>query len=473
MKRMSRILVCMLCTLQALSLTAVAQWQHGLQGMWQGTLTAQGMKLRIVFHMEPISGGLRATMDSPDQGAKGIPTDTVIVRGDSVRILMSMVGGQFAGRVEPGDSIIRGTWSQSGMSFDLLLMKTTVAVTHNRPQHPKPPHPYNEEQVAIENPTAKVTLAGTLTTPDGPGPHPAVVLITGSGGQDRDETVFEHKPFLVIADYLTRRGIAVLRCDDRGIGTSTGTMSEATSVDFASDISAAVKWLRTRRNIRRDRIGLIGHSEGAIIASMIASGSPDISFIVLLAGPSIPGSEIIIRQDSLISLANGVPGEDVAADADNNRTLFEISRREPDTMKARLAIEELLLEYARMRNKQERPDSVLHQEVARMARRITQPWMRFFLHYDPIDALRKVRCPILALNGEKDLQVPAEINLQGIERAGREARNPDVTVKLMPGLNHLFQTAKTGSPIEYVSLEETFSPDALAVMGEWITARVK
>lgn len=431
------------------------------------------MKLRLVFNLSTVPGGYRATMDSPDQGAKGIPTDTVIVQADSVTISMRMIGGRYAGRVLNGDSILAGTWSQSGTAFPLELKRTTVPISYRRPQLPQRPFPYTEEEVVVPNADAGISLGGTLTIPGGSGPHAAVVLITGSGAQDRDETIFEHKPFLVLADHLTRQGIAVLRMDDRGIGKSGGTMAGATSMDFAGDISSAVAYLKGRPEITKDRIGLLGHSEGGVIAPIVAVQRNDIRFIVMLAGPSISGAEILIQQDSLISLANGASLQDIVERLQERRELFELVRQTPDAESGQQAAEQFLYRKARARNAEGRPDSVLQREAQQMARRMGGAWMRFFLFYDPMESLRKVRCPILALNGEKDLQVPYEANLRGVEQAAREGGNKDVTAKAMPGLNHLFQTAKTGSPMEYATIEETFAPAALQLIGEWIQARTK
>lgn len=453
--------------------SATSQPARTLEGMWQGSLSVQGMKLRLVFNLSPIPGGYRATMDSPDQGAKGIPTDTVIVVHDSLRILMRMIGGVYAGRVPTGDSVITGTWSQSGMAFPLELKRRLVPLTYRRPQLPKRPLPYKEEEVLVPNRTAGITLAGTLTIPPGEGPHPAVVLITGSGAQDRDETIFEHKPFFVLADHLTRRGIAVFRMDDRGVGKSGGTMAGATSLDFAGDVESAVDLLKDHGGIRKDMIGLIGHSEGGIIAPIVASRRNDVAFIVLVAGPSTPGTEILVEQDSLISLANGVPSADVQRRLRESRELFALLRGTSDTAEARRLAEDYLFLKASERNAEAHPDSLLRIEAASSARRLSGAWMRFFLFYDPMETLRKVRCPILALNGEKDLQVPCEPNLRGIAQAARESGNRDVTVKKLTGLNHLFQTAKTGSPMEYATIEETFSPDALRLIDAWILARTR
>lgn len=453
-----------------------------LVGTWQGALNVRGMKLRMVFHITGQEGALQATLDSPDQGAKGIPTDGATVSGDTVTIALSMIGGKYVGIREAGDSTMTGTWTQGGTVFPIRLVKSDVIAKVNRPQEPKPPFPYTSEDVAIENPIARITIGGTLTMPlnnkeergerrkDNSRGFPAVVLITGSGAQDRDETIFGHKPFWVIADHLTRNGIAVLRCDDRGVGKTTGSMRSATSADFATDVEAMVAYLKKRPEIRKEKIGLIGHSEGGLIAPMVAARSKDIAFIVMLAGPSMPGTDIIIQQDSLISLASGASISDVTESARRNRALFAVLKREPDSATAVTKIADTLVAMAKAGGGTA-PDSLVRSESIKIATRMTSDWMRFFLFTDPMPALTKVRCPILALNGEKDLQVPPVSNLAGIAAAGTKGKNRDVTTTLMPGLNHLFQTAKSGSPAEYGQIEETISMDVLEMMTAWVTNR--
>ncbi|MFZ1083075.1 MAG: alpha/beta fold hydrolase, partial [Candidatus Kryptoniota bacterium] len=261
-------------------------------GSWQGTLVAGGAKLRIVFHVAKTdSGKLVSTLDSPDQGANGIPVSSTTVNVDSVTLTVASIGGSYVGRISGDKSSIEGKWNQNGLSFDLPLNRTTTEVKFNRPQEPKPPFPYKSEEVSFENETTGMKYAGTLTLPDSGGPFPAVILITGSGAHNRNEEVFGHKPFLVIADYLTRRGIAVLRVDDRGIGGSTGKKSAVTSADHAKDVIAEIEFLKSRCDIDPNKIGLIGHSEGGIIAPLVASQSKDVAFIVMLAGPGLAGGD--------------------------------------------------------------------------------------------------------------------------------------------------------------------------------------
>jgi uncharacterized protein len=445
---------------------------RNIVGLWQGTLSSQGMELRVVFHVEKDSNGtLNATMDSPDQGAKGIVVDKVTVRGDSIALEVKMIGGGYYGSIQPGDSAMNGMWKQRGASLPLELHTIReVAVIHH-PQEPTPPLPYTSEDVSYRNEEAGITLAGTFTKPNSGGPFPALLLITGSGPQNRDEELLGQKPFLVIADYLTRRGIAVLRVDDRGVGKSTGNFGTATTIDFAGDVRSGIKFLTTRSDVNPRKIGLLGHSEGGMIAPMVANQSSDVAYIVLLAGPSLRGDQILYLQSSLISAAMGLPAERISHNLRLNHALFAIVASESDTAKLvakiRSAVEQSMSEDTVMGGK------VNEQEAEMTAREISSPWFRFFLTYDPAPALEKVMCPVLALNGSKDLQVPAEEDIKGMEAAFKKSGNQHARAMVLPGLNHLFQKAETGLPQEYAKIEETVNPEALKIIGDWIEETVK
>lgn len=442
-----------------------------LTGTWRGTLTVPGGELPLIFHIsqEP-DGKLVATLDSPNQGAYGIQTSSTEFVGDSLRIDVPMIGGQYRGGVA-GDTIA-GTWSQSGMSFPLALQRTDEVEPPRRPQTPEPPFPYQSEEVVYDNPAAEgVRLAGTLTLPEGDGPHPAVLLVTGSGAQDRDETIMGHKPFLVLADYLTRRGIAVLRVDDRGTGASTGDFGSATSEDFASDALAGIQYLRSRSEVDAEAVGLIGHSEGALVAAMVAAEHPDaLNFLVMMAGPGVPGHELLIDQGRLIAEAAGAPPDAIDAQTALQRQIFDIIRRNENVEVARDSLRPVITAALQQQ-------SVPAESVGQMAEAqldaLTSPWMRFFLFHDPVPVLQRVTVPVLAINGEKDLQVPAETNTAAVEAALRAGGNERVTVHILPGLNHLFQTAATGSPMEYAQIEQTLDPSALEVIGDWIQSQVE
>jgi pimeloyl-ACP methyl ester carboxylesterase len=359
------------------------------------------------------------------------------------------------------------------VKFPLTLKKTDKVTALNRPQTPKPPFPYKVEDLTYRNEAAGISLAGTLTLPEGHGPFPAVILISGSGAQDRDETIFQHKPFLVLADALTRRGVAVLRVDDRGVGGSSGSVAKSTSEDFAGDVQAGIALLKSRPEIDGRKIGLIGHSEGGIIAPIVAGRSRDVAFIVLMAGTGLPGDEIMLMQGRLIGKAMGASDKNLEKQDSGRKRLFDIMKTETDAKKAGVALREtvkkLLEELSPEERKQAGDVDSLAESQLKM---LESPWFRFFLTFDPRPTLAKVQCPVLALVGEKDLQVPPKENLEEIAKAVQKGGNMRVTTKQLPGLNHLFQTCKTGSVTEYRQIEETISPLALKVIGDWIDEQV-
>jgi pimeloyl-ACP methyl ester carboxylesterase len=327
-----------------------------------------------------------------------------------------------------------------------------------RPQDPKAPFPYRQEVVAYESLEQGIKLAGTLTLPPSNGPFPAVLLITGSGAQNRNEEIMGHKPFLVLADYLTRRGIAVLRVDDRGVGGSSSGPPTATSRNFAQDVLAGVNFLKSRREVNPSRIGLIGHSEGGIIAPMVAAQSPDVAFIVLMAGTGVKGDEVLTEQGKLILRANGAGEDLIQENTKVQKALFAVIKSTNDNEVAEKQVRESLSTV----------NPTIRDAALAQLNMTLSPWMRFFVTYDPQPALEKVKCPVLAINGEKDLQVPPGQNLPAIEKALRAGGNKDFKAVELPGLNHLFQTCKTGSVAEYQQIEETISPTALNLMGNWI-----
>jgi pimeloyl-ACP methyl ester carboxylesterase len=309
--------------------------------------------------------------------------------------------------------------------------------------------------------------------PNGPGRFPALILISGSGPQDRDETIFQHKPFLLLADALTRRGVAVLRVDDRGVGGSTGSTSQSTSEDFAGDVLAGIAFLKSRPEIDSRKIGLAGHSEGGLIAPMVAARSNDVAFIVLLAGTGLPGDQIIILQQRLIGKVMGADEKSLDTQQDIQKQLDEIVKAEPDHDKMVKRLREALKKIWSKLSEQERKEAGDFEALLESQGKVLEsPWYRFFLMFDPRPTLAKVRCPVLALNGEKDLQVPPKENLAEIEKALKRGGNMQVTVKELPGLNHLFQTCKTGAVSEYAAIEETMSPAALKVITDWVAERV-
>jgi hypothetical protein len=439
-----------------------------IEGSWTGKLNAAGMELRMVFNFTMTEADtLKATLDSPDQAAQGIPLGGVKLAGDSLFVDAPMLKGNYKGSFT-SDTTVRGAWTQLGKEYSLDISRQETPPVILRPQEPKPPFPYTAEDVTFRNSLEGFDLAGTLTLPEGSGPFPAVVLISGSGAQDRDETLLGHKPFLVLSDHLTRNGIAVLRYDDRGVGKSKGNMMNATSMSLAGDAEAAVTYLLSRPEIDKKMIGLAGHSEGGLIAPIVASRNSNVAFIVSLAGPGVSGYDIIIRQTRDIQMASGIPEKDIEETIKTNSKLFEMVMAEADQRKvAKNAME--------WYNKELDGKGVTPEERKTMMAQFTQgllsvnsPWVRYFLAAEPAEYWSKVKVPVLALNGEKDLQVSAEVNLPAIKASLKKAKNRKVTIKSMPGLNHLFQHSATGSPSEYASIEETFSPEVLQIITDWI-----
>lgn len=441
-----------------------------LVGIWQGKLSFPGAELRIVFHLNKSeTGELTTTLDSPDQGAFNIATSRTSVIQDTLVIEVAMIRGLFKGKIAADFNSISGNWQQSGISIPLELARTDAAPKLNRHQEPARPYPYLEEEVTVHNEAHGIELAGTFTRPQSQGRFPTVILITGSGPQDRDEAIFGHRPFLVLADYLTRRGIAVLRMDDRGVGKSTGDFSKATTEDFATDVLAAVNYLKTRDDVDPKKIGLIGHSEGGIVAPMVAARSNDVAFIVLMAGTGLIGEQILYQQAELIARANGANDSIIAKNRYSQEQIFAVLKHESDDSNAIRKLRPILKQSMELLSENEKkalsdPEMYINAQI----RQLTSPWFRFFLTYDPKIALSKVKCPVLAINGELDLQVPANENLKAIETALKAGGNNQVTIHLLSKLNHLFQTAKTGSPNEYAVIEETIAPSALQIIGDWI-----
>ena len=429
-----------------------------IDGYWMGTLDLGAFKLRVVFNLVNTEDGLIATLDSPDQGVKGQPTTSVTRDGAKLKIVAKAIGGDFEGTISADLSSIDGTFTQLGSPHALLLkrVKDQAETELKRPQNPVKPYPYHDEDVTYENKLQNVTLAATLTIPQGKGPFPAVVLITGSGAQDRDESLLGHKPFLVLSDYLTRHGIAVLRADDRGTAKSTGDFKTATTADFATDTEAGIAYLKTRAEVDTHKIGLIGHSEGAVIAPMIAARNKDVAFIVMMAGTGVPGDQIIIAQQEAIELVSGKQPDEAARDSKKEREIIALVETEKDQAVLEKKLKEKMAG--------EVPDAQIGLQITQ----ITSPWFRYFLTYDPANALRKVTCPVLVLNGSLDKQVLPSQNLPPIRKALEESGNKHVEVDELPGLNHLFQTAKTGAPSEYSQIEETISPVALEKISAWI-----
>lgn len=443
---------------------------QNIEGAWNGKLQVFGSSLRIVFHIKADGTGYSSTMDSPDQGAYGIPVEETIFRNDSILIELRSINGNYKGKVNFKEELISGVFSQNGMEFKMDLGREPLEKQEIiRPQNPEKTYPYHAEEVTFENKEQGVTLAGTLTFPEEGDNFTAVILITGSGPQNRDEEIVGHKPFLVIADHLTRNGIAVLRYDDRGTAQSTGTFAGSTSADFAKDALAAFNYLKTRKEINPEKIGFIGHSEGGLIAPMVASQNKEVAFIVMLAGPGVDGGEVLLLQQELMGRAMNEP-EDILKDTKNlNTIIYKTMRKSKSLSDVEGDLKTALQDYLYANESQLMSDGMSVEEfIQNQIDAYNEPWMYHFIITDPADFISKVNCPVLALNGEKDLQVDADQNLTAIEKALDEGNSGSYTLRKLRGLNHLFQEAKTGSPMEYGEIEQTISPQVLEIMEKWI-----
>jgi len=465
----------LVAALALLAIPAAAGEAGGLAGVWEGTLDADGAALRVVFTVSAADGGAySATLASPDQGAEGIQVREAVLDGRAVRFSVPVVLGQFDGELDDDGEHIAGVWTQAGRELPLALERTAAGPVVVRPQDPPPMVSlYRSEMVTYQNAAAGITLGGTITTPNGDGPFPAVLLISGSGPQDRNETAYGHRPFLVLADNLTKRGIAVLRVDDRGVGMSQGNVAQSTSRDLADDVRAGVEFLRTRPEIDARRIGLLGHSEGGLIAPMVAAETEDVAFVVMLGPPGIVGEEVLYDQARRISEASGETPEGIERGRRLQEAVFEVLKSEPDNAAATERLRAVLkqgvaeLPEAAQAELAESLDAFVDGQI----RQVVTPWFRFFLAHDPAPALEKVRCPVLALFGGKDLQISPEANRAPLEAALARGGNADHTVRTSDGVNHMFQTATTGLPSEYPKIPETIAPEVLGLIGDWILER--
>jgi pimeloyl-ACP methyl ester carboxylesterase len=443
-------------------------------GTWSGALKIQKTQLRLVMNITfNEADSAMATFDSPDQGVLDLPTSRLALVDDSIYVDADGFGGKFAGKLDSTLNSIAGSWMQGGMSFPLTMERQGKRVTINRPQEPKPPFPYHVIQVKFRNETAGIELAGTLTTPEAQGLAPAVVLISGSGMQNRDEELLGHKPFLLLADFLTRKGFAVLRYDDRGVGASKGDFSAATSLDFAKDAESALNFLKTRDEVDTAKIGFIGHSEGGLIAPIVASTRKDVAFIVMMAGPGLTGEQILLLQAALIAKSGGADEKTIKSNDKISRDIYSVLKKNSDNEKAAQKLRILIADYDKKNPDKKSDPATKEKENTAKIETLTSPWFRCFLTLDPQVYLSKVLCPLLAINGSLDLQVPPKENLEAIEKALIFGGNSSYVIEELPGLNHLFQTATTGNPNEYAKIEETISPGALELMSAWMKNNLK
>jgi pimeloyl-ACP methyl ester carboxylesterase len=436
-----------------------------VEGLWQGAVETHGMRLRFQLHIShDTEGALIAALDSLDQGVTGLPANHVSLKDLVFHFEIPSVAGVYEGTLNGAKSAMTGKWSQtSADNLPLDFKRSNQTLELRRPQTPVRPLPYTEEEVTSSGGAEGILLSGTLTLPKGVGPFPAALLIAGSGPQDRDESLAGHRPFLLIADALTRKGIAVLRYDKRGVGKSTGNPDTATTINLAGDAQAALAFLKSRKEIDGSKIGLIGHSEGAIIAPYLAGHSKEVKWLVLLAAPATTGEHTLLIQSELIGRAGGLSDDQLDASLGFDQAAYALVRKERDigALAEKLAalVKDSGLDAAL-------PPAALETQL----RMLASPWFRFFLDYDPLPNLKAVSCPVLALYGQKDLQVSAKANLPLLQKAFRDSVNTQVETRELPELNHLFQHAYTGTPAEYSAIEETFSAEALALIVDWVKA---
>lgn len=424
--------------------------EPAVTGDWNGTLPIAGQQLPIGFTFASDGG----TASVPLQGIYDQPLENVELKPDAVGFTITGLPGDpvFHGRYDKAGDALTGTFTQSGQDLPLTLHRGAVP-TPPRPQEPRPPWPYSTEDVTYRS--GDITVAGTLTLPQAPGPYPAVVLVTGSGPQDRDEQIAGHKPFLLLADTLTRAGYAVLRTDDRGVGGTGGELDTSDYTDLTDDIMAGLSYLRTRPDIDGNRIGLLGHSEGGYLAPLAAQRpESNLAFVILMAGPAVSGSEVLLKQNELLLRSSGATPEEVRKQVEYVTTLTTLIRSGDLDEVRRFATEH----NDSLPPEQRQPQAAIDQ--------LTTPYFDALVTYDPAPALRALHIPVLAFYGTKDMQVPAD---QSAPAARTDlADNPDADIHVFDGLNHLMQPADTGSPSEYPVIQTTMAPEVLSYLTAWV-----
>lgn len=463
----------------AMANTLCLQAQQNVNGLWVGKLNVS-VEIRLAFRFNQDSnGGITATMESPDQNVSGIPCSEVIVNGDSIKVVVQKVNGAYNGKIINNHEI-KGKWMQRGNEWPLVLAKTDTIIIQEKPQTPKPPYAYNSEDVLYYNADKSIEFGATITIPNSAGKFPAIVMITGSGAQDRNETIAGHKSFAVIADQLTKNGFIVLRVDDRGIGKTTGDFATSTSQDFANDVEAGLNYLISRKETNTKKLGLIGHSEGGMIAPIVATKRKDVSFIILLAGPGIKISKLMAEQNAAILKSSGIKEEAANAYANFFEDAMPAVAAAKDSATAVAVLQSKLTAWKASTSKQyvtattgAYNDASEQKYIAAITKTLYTPWYKYFLQFDPQPYLQQLNCKVLALNGSKDIQVLPASNLAGIEAALKKSNSKKYDVMQMEGLNHLFQTCKKCTVAEYAELDETIAPKILDTITNWLKQNVK
>ncbi|MHC5202489.1 alpha/beta hydrolase family protein [Myroides sp. LJL119] len=440
-----------------LSFTSFSQ----VEGTWSGAIQLPVAELPFVVHINQENNTIKASFDSPDQGAFGIEIPQVSFQNETLYLHHPQMKMVYQGKVIAPNTI-QGTFTQNGQSFTLNLSRSEF--TRNRPQEPKPPYNYKSQDITFENKQDGITLSGSLTLPNGKGKFPGVILVSGSGPNDRNQEIFGHKPFLVLADYLTNNGYAVLRYDKRGVASSQGDYEKATTYDFANDAKAGLAYLKSRQEIDDTKIGILGHSEGAMIAQIIASEDPTVDFIILMAGPGIANDQLMIFQKTAIEQKMGVPQNVLTINQEVFGTIYSIMKKNTSNQVAKQQIIEYLKTVPYYQN-------LSQSDIKTFTSLVDSNWFRTFISYDPKNYLSRINCNVLALNGTKDLQVTSIENLQGIHDA--LSSKGKLEIRSYQGLNHLFQKSETGMPQEYGKIQTTIEPEVLEDIGVWLNKKVK
>ncbi|TNE55100.1 MAG: alpha/beta fold hydrolase [Bacteroidetes bacterium] len=453
-------------------------YAQDIVGDWYGAINVSGIELPLVFHISRTDSSYSSTMDSPKQQVSGIPMSSTSFNGYVLTIKHKESGIFLEAKIGEDDfpGGFKGYFEQNGMSFPILLAddpELAKAPIPNRPQTPKAPFPYEVREITFQNKKARIQLSGTLTLPEGKGQKfPAVILITGSGPQNRNSEIFDHKSFWLIADYFTRRGIAVLRYDERGVGESEGEFQKATSRDFANDVQAAFDFLRKQKGIDKHKIGLIGHSEGGLIAPIVASEDKRIAFIILMAGPGIRSDLLLLQQQNDIAEINGVSLEERESMGQLNRGIMDLILANPEKNDLSKEMSEFAGNfYDQLPEEQKEKEYGKDRFVKTLTTAYNTPWMLYFIRHNPEPYLKALKCDVLALNGTKDLQVAAYENLHAIDIALQDIPEIDYEIVYLKDLNHLFQHCETGAISEYAKIEETLAPEILEKMEQWIKSR--
>lgn len=473
------------------SVFAILSYCQSFVGDWEGALKSGQRSIDIVFHIT-IDGNnsYLAKLDVPVQKAFNVPASEVFVEGDSIVIIIKAVSLRFVGMLRDNKNM-NGNWKQAGMTIQVPMKRTgngTNEKTFKRPQTPQPPFPYKSEEVEFDNKDKSIHFGATFTIPSSGGRlneagktiYPVVILITGSGKQDRDETMFEHKPFAIIADYFTKKGIAVLRMDDREMGKSTGDFMNSTTFDFVKDIEAGIDYLKGRQEVDIQNIGLLGHSEGGLIAPILASKRDDIKFMVLMAAPGLKFTELMEQQNVNVLVSQGISQKIIEDMKPMLRDLVNTIITAPDTSIARINGIKIFNTWQENQSRTVvknttgvTDEASMNNYIKKRVFNLNVPWYATIMKIDPSIYLTALKCSVLAINGEKDIQVDAKANLAAIGKYLKQSASMDFEVKSFKGLNHLFQHCKKCTFEEYLDIEETIAPEVLEFIGNWISERVK